>query len=66
MKRNWWIGFSEGKPYIEEFIDNYGDSSGATIFPSRALAKKRFEDVRKVKLVFVTESKKVRLHDRTA
>ena len=47
-----WIGFVDGRPWVEETADNY-DPPGRRIeaFTTRAAARKRFQDVRRMVLV---------------
>lgn len=53
----YWAGFSEGKLYEEAVNDMWGNEETFHLAPSlfkiKAEAKKRFEDVRKVKIVEV-------------
>lgn len=46
-----WIGFVDGRPYVEDFTDEYGDARGIDAFTSRAQARKRFGDARPMLLV---------------
>lgn len=45
-----WAGFVEGRPYIEEVSDTYGDARRFEMFPSEGRARERFQDVRRVRV----------------
>jgi hypothetical protein len=52
MKRKkYWVGYSDGKPYIENCYDEYGEGRRLCVFKTRKEAKKRFQDVRGVYFV---------------
>lgn len=51
MKRKWkaWVGFSDGKPYVWAPEKN-DKPSEYCCFNNRAIARKSFEDVRRVEI----------------
>lgn len=48
MKRSFWLGFVSGTPFVEFVMDSYGGAWRAELFTSRAAARRRFHDVRRV------------------
>lgn len=53
-----WVGFSDGRPHFERSTDEYCGPAesfeSADLFRSHAAARKRFQDVRKVRISVVT------------
>lgn len=54
-EKTFWAGYVDGKPMVWDFNDGYGakDARGPAIYDTKAEARKRFEDVRRVKIVEV-------------
>ena len=48
-----WVGYSDGKPFFEETYDDYSEIDNKSfdsthIFKNKKIARKRFQDVRRV------------------